>query len=71
MLQKKMVEISFQNCSYRDDGITNYVNFFEKLCEKLLNMFFSKINLVTARKKDFQDLFSAFESQDNIQIEYI
>ena len=34
-------------------------------------MFFSKINLVAARKKDFQDLFSAFESQDNIEIEYI
>ena len=24
------------------------------------NMFFSKINLVTARKKDFQDLFFRF-----------
>ena len=34
-------------------------------------MFFSKINFVTARKKDFLDLLSAFESQDNIQIEYI
>ena len=34
-------------------------------------MFFSKINLVAARKKDFQDLFSAFESQDTIKIEYI
>ena len=33
------------------------------------NMFFSKI--VATRKKDFQDLFSAFERQDNIQIEYI
>ena len=33
--------------------------------------FFSKINLVTARKKNFQDLFSVFESQDNIQVEYI
>ena len=29
--------------------------------------FFSIINLV----KDFQDIFSAFESQDNIQIAYI
>ena len=29
-------------------------------------MFFSKINLVTARKK-----ISPFESQDNMQIEYI
>ena len=34
-------------------------------------MFFSKINFVTARKKDFGDLLSAFGSQDNIQIEYI
>ena len=34
-------------------------------------MFSSKVNLVAARKKDFQDLFSAFESQVNIQIEYI
>ena len=34
-------------------------------------MFFSKINLVAARKKDFQDLFTAFESQGNMQIEYI
>ena len=33
-------------------------------------MFFSKINLAAARKKDFPDLFPAFESQDNIQIEY-
>ena len=33
--------------------------------------FFSKITLVTARKKSFQDLFSVFESQDNIQVEYI
>ena len=33
--------------------------------------FSSKINLVAARKKDFQDLFSDLESQDNIQIEYI
>ena len=34
-------------------------------------MFFSKINLVTARKKDFQDIFPAFEIQDTIKIEYI
>lgn len=33
--------------------------------------FFSKISLVTAGKKDFQGVFSAFESQENIQIEYI
>ena len=33
--------------------------------------FFSKINLVKKKKKNFQDLFSVFESQDNIQVEYI
>ena len=46
--------------------------FFEKLCQKCLKcVLFSKITLVTARKKDFQVAFSAFESQDKIQIEYI
>ena len=34
-------------------------------------MFFPKINLVIARKIDFEDPFLAFESQDNIKIEYI
>ena len=34
-------------------------------------MVFSKINLETARKKDFQNLFSVSEIQDNIVIEYI
>ena len=29
-----MVEKIFQNCNYRDDDVTNYINFFEKLCEK-------------------------------------
>ena len=67
MLQKIWWK-NFQNCSYWDDGVTNYVNFFEKIFEKF---FFSEINLVAARKKDFQDLFSAFEIEDNIQIEYI
>ena len=67
-----MVETNFQICSYRDDDVTNHINLFEKSCEKLLKyVFFSKINLVIARKKNFQDLFSVFESQDNIQIEYI
>ena len=66
----KMVDKNFQNCSYRDDDVTNYVNFFEKLCEKW-NMFFSKIDLVAAGKKDFQDLFSSFESQDNTNWIYL
>ena len=33
------------------------------------NVFFSKP--CDSQKKDFQDLSSSFESQDNIQIEYI
>ena len=40
ILQKKMVENFFQNCSNMDDDFTNYVHFFEKLCEKCKNMFF-------------------------------
>ena len=34
-------------------------------------MFFCKINLLTARKKTLKIFFSAFETQGNIQIEYI
>ena len=33
--------------------------------------FFLKLTLWQLEKKDFQDLFSDFESQDNIQIEYM
>ena len=33
MLQK-IVENIFENCNYRNDDATNYVNFFEKICEK-------------------------------------
>ena len=50
MLQKNGGKF-FQNCSYREVDVTNCVNFFEKLCEKWLKYVFSKINLVTARKK--------------------
>ena len=35
-----MVEKKFQNCSNKDDEVTNYVNFFEKFCEKLLKYVF-------------------------------
>ena len=53
-----MAEIFFQNCSYMDDDTTNYVNFFEKLCEKWLKyVFFPKISLVTAKKKIFKIFF--------------
>ena len=38
--KKKMVEKNFQNCSYRCDDVTNYVIFFEKLCEKWLKYVF-------------------------------
>ena len=38
-------------CRHRDDYITNYVNLFEKLCEKWLKYVFCKINVVAARKK--------------------
>ena len=51
---KKMVEKYFQNCSYRDDYVTDYVtNYVKNGC----SMLFSKINLVTARKKIFKNLF--------------
>ena len=44
--------------------------FLKNICEKWLKKsFFPKINLVMSRKK-IQDLFSAFESQGNIQFEY-
>ena len=51
---KKMVKKNFQNCRYSDGDVTNYANFFEKLCE---NMFSSQINLVTARKKVLKIFF--------------
>ena len=31
-----MVEKNFENCSYKDDDVTNYVNIFEKLSKKWL-----------------------------------
>ena len=34
-------------------------------------MIFTKTDLVTAKKNDFQGYFSDFESPDNIQIAYI
>ena len=40
-----------------DDVVTNYNNFFEKLCVKWLNYVFSKINLVVDRKKIFKIFF--------------
>ena len=49
-----MVEKFFQNCSYSDDDITDYVNFFEKLCEKWLKYVFFKS---TSRKKIFKNFF--------------
>ena len=51
-------------CSYKNDGVTNYVIFFKKLCKTWLKyFFFSKINLVTARKKIFKIFFSFSKSR--------
>ena len=33
-LTKKVVEKNFQNCSYRDDGVTNYVIFLKNYAKK-------------------------------------
>ena len=39
----------------RDDDVTNFVNIFKKLYKKWLKyVFFSKINLATARKNIFK-----------------
>ena len=40
MLQQNDRKKKIQNCSYRDDDVINYVNFFEKLCEKWLKYVF-------------------------------
>ena len=40
-------------------------------CFFCLFVFFSKINLMEARKKILKVFFLAFESQDKIQIEYL
>ena len=69
-----MVAKNFQICSYRDNDVTNYIIFFFKLCKKWLKyVFFLKLTLwqLEKRKKIFQDLLSVFESQDNIQSEYM
>ena len=54
-----------KNCSYRDDDVTNYANFFEKLCNKWLKyvFFFSKINLVTAKKRIFKIFFQLLKEK--------
>ena len=66
----KMVDKNFQNCSYRDDDVTNYVNFFEKLCEKWLKYVFSKIDLVAAGKK-ISKIFFHLLKVNITQIEHI
>ena len=35
-----MVEKNLQNFSYKDDDVTNYANFFEKIYEKWLRYVF-------------------------------
>ena len=65
-----MVENFFPNCSCRDDDITNYVNFFWKICAKKdENKFFSKINLVTARKKIFKIFFQLMKVKTTYKLD--
>ena len=48
------------------------MSIFLKYCACFFFLFFfSKINLMEARKKILKVFFLAFESQDNIQIEYL
>ena len=60
-----MKENFFQIFSYRDDEVINYVNFLKKLCKRLLKhvFFFSKVNLVTTRKKIFKIVFEILEAK--------
>ena len=68
---KKIVEIFFQNFSYRDDVVINYLIFW-KMRRKMAKIYcFLKLTLCQLEKKHFQNLFSAFKSQDNMQIDYI
>ena len=53
-----------------DDDVTNYVNFWNNKWKMAKTCVFLKLTLCQL-KKDFQYLFSAFETQDNKQIEYI
>ena len=53
-----------QNCSYRDDDVTNYINSFLKFRRKMAKIcFFPKNNLVTARKKVFKIFFQLLKVQ--------
>ena len=55
----------FQHCTYGDDGVTNYVNFFEKLCEKWLKCFFSflKLTLWQLEKRFSRSFFNFWKSR--------
>ena len=58
MLQK-MLEKDFFNCCYRDDDVTNDVDFFEKLSEKWLKyVFFLKVTLWQLGKRFSRSYFS-------------
>ena len=50
---KKVLEENFWNCSYRDDDVTNYVNFFKKYMRKMAKkkLFFLKLTLWCLEKK--------------------
>ena len=60
---KKMAEKLIQNCSYRDDNVTNFAKIFENLCKKRLKYIFSKINLVAVRKLIFKNFFQLLKGK--------
>ena len=66
-----MVEKNCKNCCYRNDEVTNYVNFLKNYAKMAKTPFFSKINLVLHQDLSGSRSFFSLESQDNIQIEYI
>ena len=64
-----MIEKKTHKCSYWDDDVINCVNLLEKLSKICLKYVLKYVFFLCL--KNFEDFFSAFESQDNIQIEYM
>ena len=64
-----MIESFLQNCSYSDDDSLIMSIFLEIMWKMAKIWFFLKLTLWLP--ENFLDLFSAFESQHNIQIEYM
>ena len=54
-----LIEQKFQDCSYSNDDVTNYVNFLKNYTKNWLKYvgFFCKIDLATARKNIFKIFF--------------